>query len=168
MSRIRNEKRPKHNEKLRKYGRRTNKKPPIRPFKRINRVNKDFFRNFSRNFRVLKDWFLAVSQGPGGFRKVREAYRIHFHLSWYLSDSLVKSSDQKPWGNVFFSTMWSRNTLCAIPQGRGGFRKLQGPGRIHFHLSWYLSDSVVPSYGQKQCFSSIYGILSLRRPENVA
>ena len=29
------------------------------------------------------------------------------------------------------------------------FRKLQGPGRNHFHLSWYLSVSVVTSYGQK-------------------
>ena len=33
--------------------------------------------------------FLAFSEGPGGFREVREASRNHFHLSWYLSVSVV-------------------------------------------------------------------------------
>ena len=47
--------------------------------------------------------FWEVFQGPGGFRRVREACRIHFHLSWYLSDSTVPSYDQKPWGKGIFS-----------------------------------------------------------------
>ena len=31
----------------------------------------------------------------GGFRKLREACRIRFHLSWYLPDFMVPSCDQK-------------------------------------------------------------------------
>ena len=42
--------------------------------------------------------FPVVLGGPGGFRKLREAGRINFHLSWYLIDSVVPSYDQKPWG----------------------------------------------------------------------
>ena len=38
------------------------------------------------------------SRGPGGFREVRKAGRNHFHLSWCLSVSVVKSYGQKPWG----------------------------------------------------------------------
>ena len=34
--------------------------------------------------RGLYHRFLAFPRGPGGFRKVREAGRKHFHLSWYL------------------------------------------------------------------------------------
>ena len=49
---------------------------------------------------VLKLRFLAFPQGPGGFRKVRGAGRNHFHLSWYLSVSVVTSYDQKPWGET--------------------------------------------------------------------
>ena len=33
-------------------------------------------------------------------------------------------------------------------EGAGGFRKLQKACRIPFHLSWYLSDFMVPSYDQ--------------------
>ena len=43
--------------------------------------------------------FLPFPRGPGGFRELREAGRIHFHLSWYLSDYVVTSYDQKPWGD---------------------------------------------------------------------
>ena len=38
--------------------------------------------------------------------------------------------------------------LSAFSWGPGGFRELQEAGRNHFHLSWYLSDAVVTSYGQ--------------------
>ena len=48
---------------------------------------------FSVKFQVLKLRFLAFSQGPGGFREVREAGRKHFHLSWYLSVAVVTSYD---------------------------------------------------------------------------
>ena len=47
-------------------------------------------------FLPLKYRFLAVLRGPGGFRELREAGRIHFHLSWYLSDYVVTSYDQNP------------------------------------------------------------------------
>ena len=39
--------------------------------------------------------------------------------------------------------------LLAFSRGPGGFRELREAGRNHFHLSWYLSDYVVTSYGQK-------------------
>ena len=45
---------------------------------------KDLFTLFSITFRVLKCRFWAFPWGPGGFKKLREAYRIHFHQSWYL------------------------------------------------------------------------------------
>ena len=54
------------------------------PQKGINKANKDFFQNFSLNFRALKLMFLTFSEGPGRFRELREAGRNHFHLSWYL------------------------------------------------------------------------------------
>ena len=50
--------------------------------------------------------------------------------------------------------------FLAFPQGPGGFRKLRGPDRNHFHLSWYLPDYMVTSYDQKpwrKTFSSVYG-----------
>ena len=53
--------------------------------------------------RVLKNRFLAFSRGPGGFRELREAGRKHFHLSWYLSVSVVTSYGQKRWGGEFFT-----------------------------------------------------------------
>ena len=59
---------------------------------------------FYIKFLVLKYRFLAFSQGPGGFRELREAYRKHFHRSWYLSDAVVTSYSQKPsWGVIFFT-----------------------------------------------------------------
>ena len=74
------------------YGRRTKKFPPLIGAKKgINRDNKDFVLIFSENVRVLYNRFLAFSRGPGGFRELREAGRIHFHLSWYLSDYVVTS-----------------------------------------------------------------------------
>ena len=50
---------------------------------------------FLQKNRDLKLRFLAFSQGPGGFREVREAGRNHFHLSWYLLVPGVTSYDQK-------------------------------------------------------------------------
>ena len=55
---------------------------------------------FSITFWVLCDKFLAFPPGPGGFREIREAYRIHFHLSWYLKVPVVTSYSQKAsWGD---------------------------------------------------------------------
>ena len=67
------------------YQQTVNKIPPlIGPFKRIYKDYKGFFPHFSEKNRALKDRFLAVFRGGEGFRKVREAYRKRFHLSWYL------------------------------------------------------------------------------------
>ena len=59
---------------------------------------------FSEHVLVLKYRFLAFSWGPGGFRELREAYRKHFHPSWYLSDAVVTIYSQKPsWGKFLFA-----------------------------------------------------------------
>ena len=50
---------------------------------------------FSEFVRDLKLRFLAFTEGPGGFRELREAGRNHFHLSWYLLVPGVMSCDQK-------------------------------------------------------------------------
>ena len=47
----------------------------------------------SENVVSLKFGFLEVAQVPRGFKKLREVRRIHFHLSWYLSDAVVPSYD---------------------------------------------------------------------------
>ena len=65
------------------------------PKKRVNKEYKEISPNFSLNFRVLKLRFLALSEGPGGFRELREAGRNHFHLSWYLLVPGVTSYGQK-------------------------------------------------------------------------
>ena len=44
----------------------------------------------------------GISPGPGGFRELREAYRKHFHLSWYLCMPGITSYSHKPsWGDFF-------------------------------------------------------------------
>ena len=50
---------------------------------------------FSENFGSEQFGLFEVFKGPGGFRKLLEACRIHFHLFWYLSDFMVPSYDQK-------------------------------------------------------------------------
>ena len=55
--------------------------PHIGPNKGIGKELNYFF--LKRNT-VQRLRFLAFSEGPGGFREVREAGRNHFHLSWYL------------------------------------------------------------------------------------
>ena len=50
----------------------------------------------------LKHYF-AASWSPRGFRKLREACRIHFHRSWYFSDIVVPSYGQPTsWGGICF------------------------------------------------------------------
>ncbi len=71
------------------------------PFQGINRVNKDLFTIRSNNFGSQKPGLFKVSQGPGGFWDLREACRIRFRLSWYLSGSAVPSYDQKSRGEFF-------------------------------------------------------------------
>ena len=71
---------------------------------------------FSLNFRVQKLRFLAFPEGPGGFRKLKEAGRNHFHLSWYLLVSVVTSYDQKLWGGNF-SLVAGSSTLRTLKFG---------------------------------------------------
>ena len=71
--------------------------PPVAPKKAnrkfpFNRANKEFFPKSYLTFRVLKLRFLAFTEGPGGFRELREAGRNHFHLSWYLSVYLASAT----------------------------------------------------------------------------
>ena len=68
---------------LKRYGEQTTPGGGGSPKKGVNKANKKIFPNFSLKFRVLKLRFLALSEGPGGFRELREAGRNHFHLSWY-------------------------------------------------------------------------------------
>ena len=86
------------------YGRRPKQSSLIRSSRRnIHRIEGFAFSMFSISVRVLKYTFLAFPRGPGGFRKLREACKNHFHLSWYLSGAVVTSYSQKPsWGELFF------------------------------------------------------------------
>ena len=79
-----------------------NKSPLIGPFKGINEEIKETLLNCYIQCRVQKLRVWAFSRGPGGFRELREAGRNHFHLSWYLSVSVVTSYGQKSsWGDFF-------------------------------------------------------------------
>ena len=66
---------------------------------------------------------------------------------------------------VFFSvTIRVLKLWClAFSGGPEGFRKLQGPGRNHFHLSWYLLVPGITSYSQKpwgETFSFVAGMVA--------
>ena len=68
-------------------------------------------------FRILKNKFLAFSRGPVGFRELREAYRKHFHLSWYLSVPVVMSYGQKSsWGGFFLPSTEQKNGWYLLPR----------------------------------------------------
>ena len=64
------------------------------------------FSSFFETIRALKDRFLAVFSGGEGFRKVREAYRKRFHLSWYLLVSGVTSYGPKFSPGGFFCSLY--------------------------------------------------------------
>ena len=49
---------------------------------------------FSKHFVSLKFGFPEVAQVPRGFLKLWEVRRIHFHLSWYVSESVIPSYDE--------------------------------------------------------------------------
>ena len=46
--------------------------------------------------------------------------------------------------------------FLAFPGGPGGFRELREAGRNHFHLSWYLFEPGVTSYGQKTSWGDFF------------
>ena len=59
----------------------------------MNKCNFKFLKsfNFFENVGVEHFGFLVVFEGPGGLKQLRGTRRIHFHLSWYLSDPVVPS-----------------------------------------------------------------------------
>ena len=62
--------------------------------------------------------------------------------------------------NLYRQIRVQKLRFLAFSRGCGGFRELRGPGRNHFHLSWYLSVFVVTSYGQKSWggLFAVYGM----------
>ena len=65
---------------------------------------------YNRNKRLCKNvvsiknasvrfWFLEVAQVPRGSEQLRKVRRIRFHLSRYLSDSVVSSYDSSRFKN---------------------------------------------------------------------
>ena len=77
------------------YGRRKNNSPLIGPCKEINKLKTSFVLFVSSGKLTQKLCFLTVSRGPGGFGMLRMSCRIHFHLSWCLSNSMVPSYGQR-------------------------------------------------------------------------
>ena len=68
------------------------------PFKGINKDNKDFFPNFSdflSKFWSLNFGFPLVLGGFGGYRRLREACRKHFHQMAPLLALGITSYDRK-------------------------------------------------------------------------
>ena len=65
---------------------------------------------FPEIVRVMKNMGFAVFQDPGGFEKLREASWSHFHLSWYVSDSVGPSFMKKMGESLFVpSTVCLKN-----------------------------------------------------------
>ena len=50
---------------------------------------------------AVKFFFPQVWGRFGGFRELRQACRIHFHISWYLFDKMMPSYGPKPRGGLF-------------------------------------------------------------------
>ena len=91
---------------------------PLGPFKGINNDNKGFHPICSLNIRDIKHRFGVFSRGPGGFSGLREACWNRFHLSWYLSDFMVPSSDYDP---VFCYRVCFADPLLATGRQPGTF-----------------------------------------------
>lgn len=86
----------------------------IRPFKGLHRAMQGYMGSskgpmrITNTFpyllylkdRILKSRLLAFSPGAGGFRKLREACRNHFHLSCCLSGAVVTIYSQKPYERI--------------------------------------------------------------------
>ena len=64
-----------------------------------------FFPCFLQKRWVLKRGLLVCIEGPGGFRELREASRNYFHLSWYLSESMVPNYGyRRSWEEIILSS----------------------------------------------------------------
>ena len=95
------------------------------PFEGFSKENNGFARIWWKTYRVIKHRFWASSWGPGGFMELRETCWIHCHLSWYLSDAVVPSYDQKPGEDVVFCPRYKGCSLgiekCPWPEGRNRY-----------------------------------------------
>ena len=109
----------------------------------------------------------------------REACWNHFHLSWYLSDSMVPSSGQKKTiGSLtrarfsLFNGLIEINKIVVCPfqsscsvfkalmtskciEGAGGLEQLRETCRIHFHHPWGSGFFLCPS--RSSIFSALPG-----------
>jgi hypothetical protein len=61
---------------------------------RLSRIDLQFCFVTSR---VTNQWALAVSRGPGWFRKLQQACWNEFNLSWHISDSMVPRFSSGSW-----------------------------------------------------------------------
>ena len=79
--------------------------PLIGSFKRMSQADLFLFSCFFlHTIRLQNIVVFALSRGPGGVRELREACWNHFHLSWYLSNSMAPIYDQETsYGGIWFS-----------------------------------------------------------------
>ena len=82
--------------------------------------------------RVLKLRFLAFPRGPGGFRKLREACRKRFHLSWY-------STCKCPWSRVVATEPPGGICFCRVRC----MGTLQGYSRLRALPPYWISNIVM-------------------------
>ena len=82
------------------------------PQKGVNKEYNDLFPMFSQICWVLKLRFVAFSGGPGGFRELRKAYRINFHM--YLG--IVRVTRLKNLGNIYQKLAKAKQNLRKTKQ----------------------------------------------------
>ena len=58
-----------------------------------------------------------------------------------------------------------KHSCSAASGGLAGFRELHEACRIQIHLSWYLSDFVVPNYGQQTSWEMCFRYISFQQLE---
>ena len=138
--------------------------PLIGPNKGINKGYKHWFIIFSIKCRALYNRLLAFRRGPGGFRELREAHRKLFHLSWYLSDSVVTSYSQKQsWGELFSPSMVFHDMLTIMDIYR--------PQNLNIHVRMYIYIYIytyihTTSFWRRICFF-VKGVTFACRPSFV-
>ena len=89
--------------------------------------------------RVQQLRFWDFSRGPAGLRELREGGTRHFHLSWYLSVSVVASYGQKPRrAGEFLSTGTGYDLICHLVRGINSTIPLKDPIKrtTLFQLPW--------------------------------
>ena len=117
---------------------------------------------------MLYDGFLAFPRGPGGFRELQEAGRIHLHLSWYLFVPGVTSYNQKPWGILLPSTACLSHLKGLLEQKTNCFRKQAARVSIDFLLRmWHLMISKLYSAQDDRLRCDLHMPGVIRQRENI-